>query len=429
MRPLFTLALPAFLAILTPAAGPASEPPVSAFPSASTNAPAAKAPTAADLAKKRLEMLKNQPLDARTIFDGATFPKVDFLNKELVEAAIGAYSLHLRFFDAQWKEVASPEGPGRYGALVELSAPDGVAFRRTVTFFKTPQHYVPALDPYGITARVPAVFGLPDDVQAREQWNISDWIDRDLEDSYQQGDSMAILAAALHDLAADPARWQGFRVWRIEDAWWDELYKRLGENQDYPHLTYLPDGYGKDSRTWPLILFLHGSGERGTDLNKVKKYGPATYAAADHSLPFIIVTPQCPNDEWWEPARLERLLDEVAASYRVDPKRVYVTGLSMGGYGTLDLAATYPDKFAAIAPLSGGEDPGLADRLKAIPAWIFHGAVDATVPPRYSIDLFHALQKLGAPVKLTIYPGVGHGGWDKTYSDPDLYTWFLAQSK
>jgi predicted peptidase len=238
---------------------------------------------------------------------------------------------------------------------------------------------------------------------------------------YQQGDHMAVLVAALHDIAADPARWHGFRIWVVEDAWWAELHRHLGENQDYPHLTYLPDGYGKDQRTWPVILFLHGSGERGTDLKTVMKWGPATYAKSGHPLPFIIITPQCPDDDWWDPARLMRLLDEVAATYRVDPKRIYVTGLSMGGYGTLDLAATYPDKFAAIAPLSGGEDPDLADRLKTVPAWFFHGDDDRTVPTRYSTDLVAALQKLGAPVKLTVYPGVGHGGWDKTYGDPNLY--------
>jgi predicted peptidase len=235
--------------------------------------------------------------------------------------------------------------------------------------------------------------------------------------------------AGLHDLAADPVHWHGLGVWRIDGAWWSELRKRLGENQDYPHLTHLPDGYDKDQRAWPLILFLHGSGERGDDLNIVKNSGPIGYINSGHSLPFIVVTPQCPTDEHWDPARLARLIDQVSAANRVDPKRIYVTGLSMGGYGTFELAATYPEKFAAIAPLSGGENPEIAARLKRIPTWIFHGSDDTTVPTRYSVDIAHAMQKLGAPVKLTIYPGVGHGGWADTYANPELYAWLLAHPK
>jgi predicted peptidase len=101
----------------------------------------------------------------------------------------------------------------------------------------------------------------------------------------------------------------------------------------------------------------------------------------------------------------------------------------MGGYGTFELAARYPDTFAAIAPLSGGANPEIAPRLKKMPAWIFHGAEDDVVPTLYSTNVAAAMQKAGAPVKLTVYPGVGHGDWDKTYSDPALYAWFLEHSK
>jgi predicted peptidase len=174
---------------------------------------------------------------------------------------------------------------------------------------------------------------------------------------------------------------------------------------------------------------LHGSGERGADLNKIKNKGPLDYINKGHPLPFIVITPQCPSDEWWDSARLVRLIDQVAAANRVDPKRIYVTGLSMGGFGSFDLAASYPDKFAAIAPLSGGENPAIAERLKKMPTWIFHGDEDGVVPARYSVDIFHAMQKLGAPVKLTVYPGVGHSGWDTTYDDPEFYAWLLQHSK
>ncbi len=235
----------------------------------------------------------------------------------------------------------------------------------------------------------------------------------------------------MQDISADPARWQGFSYFSIDNAWWAELgRKRLGENQDYNYLSYFPADYDKDpNKHWPLLIFLHGSGERGVDLKMIEKSGPLAWVHQGHPLPMIIIAPQCPPDQWWDPVRLARLIDQVSAQKRVDSKRIYVTGLSMGGYGSVEFAATYPERVTAIASLSGGEDPGLAPRLKAIPSWFFHGADDDTVPPSTSVDLAHALQKLGAPAALTIYPGVGHGKWDMTYNHLALYSWFLSQTK
>ena len=384
--------------------------------------------TVPDLAQARIGLVRNYPLSVKTIFDTPTFPQIDFDNHDLVEAAIGPYTLHTRFFDAQWNEVTAPSAPGRYGALVEFKSCDGLTFTRHVTLFKTAQPYNPSKSPYAVSVDFPAAFGLPADTVAQEQWNVSNWAGNALADAPQDA-QWAALIAGLHDIATDPARCRGFNAWKINNDWWSGLGARLGENQDYLRLIHLPDGYEKDQRRWPLILFLHGSGERGTDLNRLQVQGPQGYINKGHSLPFIVVTPLCPADEWWDARRLARLLDQIEAAYRVDPKRIYVTGLSMGGFGSFDFAATYPDRVAAIAPLSGGEDPDLAQRLRKMPAWIFHGADDDVVPTRLSVDLAHAMQKLGAPVKLTIYPGVGHGDWDVTYRNPALYSWFLAHSK
>jgi predicted esterase len=383
-----------------------------------------------DLAGHRVELIKKLPLVANpSIFDGVTFPKIEFLNKEIVEAAIGSYSLHTRFFDAGWNEVTAPQAPGRYGALVEFKSADGLTFTRGLTLFKTPQPYTPAKDPYDVSVKFPAAFGLSPEAVAREQWNISNWVGGILQNQARNDSNGAVLVAGLHDLAADPNRWHGLTAWTVDDFWWSELHKRLGENQDYKYAIKLPDGYDVDKKEWPLILFLHGTGERGNDLSLLNNQGPLGYINAGHKLPFIVVEPQCPADEWWSSARLSNLIDQLATAYRVDADRIYVTGLSMGGYGSFDLAANYPEKVAALAPLSGGANPEIAGRLKKIPTWIFHGDSDSVVPTRYSVDVFHAMQKAGAPVKLTIYPGVGHWGWDKTYADPAFYAWLLQQSK
>ncbi len=385
---------------------------------------------APDLTQRPVDLLKRQRLAAvPSVFDGATFPKIDFLDKELVEAAVGSYTLHPRFFDAKWNEVTAPTAPGRYGALVEFRSQDGITFTRHLTLFKTAHPYFSPKDPYGVAVKFPAAFGLPVNAMLEEEWNISDWLGRRLENLGRQDGSQAVLLAGLADIAADPARWRGFNIWRIEGAWWAGLQKQLGEARDYQRLVHLPEGYDKDKKAWPLILFLHGSGQRGNNLDAIKNEGPLGYINKGHPIPFIVVSALCPENEWWNPEQLAHLLDEISSTYRVDPKRIYLTGLSMGGDGTWDLAATYPEKFAAIAPVAGEENPGIAERLKKMPTWIFHGSEDDIVFTRYSIGVADAMRKLGAPVKLTIHPGVGHGGWELAYHNPELYAWFLQHSR
>ena len=401
---------------------------------ASTNAApvSGDAPASAvDPAKKRLDMLKNQPVTGKTIFSGDSFPKIDLMNRDLVEAAVGPVTQTTRYFDAQWNEVTAPKAPGRYGAIITFSAANGPSWTRRITLYKTSRPYFWPTDPYQVSVEFPAAFSVPPAVAVGQVWNIRAAARRAFGDAETGDDYFARLQAALQDIAADPARWQGFSYSFIDHTWWAELGRRkLGEDQDYKYLSYVPSDYDKDAaKHWPLLIFLHGSGERGDDLKMLNKWGPLTWVGPAHPEPMIIIEPQCPEDQWWDPVRVARLIDQISAQKRVDPKRVYLTGLSMGGYGTLEFAATYPQRVTAIASLSGGENPGLAPRLKDIPSWFFHGAVDDTVPPSSSIELAHALQKLGAPAELTIYSGVGHDKWDMTYNHPALYSWFLSQSK
>jgi predicted peptidase len=196
------------------------------------------------------------------------------------------------------------------------------------------------------------------------------------------------------------------------------------------YLLFLPENYEKDANTkFPMILFLHGSGERGDDLNKVKVHGPPKIVDSKKDFPFILVSPQCPANGWWDSFQLITLLDEIQSKYRVDPDRVYLTGLSMGGYGTWDLVQRYPTRFAAIAPICGAGNPVMVRRFKDVPAWVFHGDADPTVPVARADEMVEALKKVGAEVKYTRYPGVGHDSWTATYNNPELYTWFLAHKR
>jgi predicted peptidase len=196
------------------------------------------------------------------------------------------------------------------------------------------------------------------------------------------------------------------------------------------YLLYLPKDY-EQQESWPLLLFLHGAGERGDDIDLVKKHGPPKLIAAGKDFPFIVVSPQCPRGRWWETFELAALLDEIEENYKVDKDRVYVTGLSMGGFGTWALAAYQPERFAAMAPICGGGDPIRARFAAAVPAWVFHGAKDPVVPLERSETMVEALKKArgSVEVKFTIYPEAGHDAWTETYDNPEFYQWLLEHKR
>jgi len=198
------------------------------------------------------------------------------------------------------------------------------------------------------------------------------------------------------------------------------------------YLLYLPKEYGKDAeKKWPLILFLHGAGERGDDLNRVKVHGIPKIIEQKDDFPFIAVSPQCPQTSWWtgEVDTLKALLDEIVGKYAVDQDKIYLTGLSMGGYGSWALGIAYPDKFAAIVPICGGGDPKRVTVLKDVPIWVFHGAKDSVVQLAESEKMVNALKEAGGDVKFTVYPDADHDSWTATYDNPELYEWLLKQTR
>ena len=206
------------------------------------------------------------------------------------------------------------------------------------------------------------------------------------------------------------------------------------------YLLYLPKEYdAKDSaKKWPLILFLHGSGERGSDVAKVAVHGPPKLVKNGKDLPFIIVSPQCPAGRGWDNATLLALLNETIAQHNVDTSRVYLTGLSMGGYETWSLGLKYPERFAAIAPICGGGQTAdvkplaqeKAAALKSLGVWAFHGAKDPTVKLEQSQRMVAELKQAGCKdVELTIYPEAGHDSWTESYNNPKLFEWFLQHQR
>ena len=207
------------------------------------------------------------------------------------------------------------------------------------------------------------------------------------------------------------------------------LRKRIIKAVTCRYLLHLPSGYARSRKRWPLLLFLHGAGERGDDLELIKKHGLPKFLDERPEFPFIVVSPQCLAEQWWDTDLLITLLDTVCAEYRVDKSRVYVTGLSMGGYGTWALALAQPRRFAAIVPICGGGNRLLAKRIAHLPAWVFHGAEDEAVPLEQSEQMVEALRAAGGEPRFTVYPETGHDSWTETYNNPEVFEWLLSQRR
>ncbi len=210
------------------------------------------------------------------------------------------------------------------------------------------------------------------------------------------------------------------------------LSKNITKKISVDYILHFPENYKKQKHDYPLIVFLHGSGERGNDLSKLSIHGPLKYIENGNKLDAIILAPQCPDKEVWDMDVLTTLIKEVVLKNRVNYTRVYLTGLSMGGYATWELALKHPEMFAAIAPICGRINYTFLENIRNLkdkPIWVFHGAKDEVVPISNSKRIVKALTNIGANPKFTIYPEAGHNSWSKPYSDPYFYTWMLSQEQ
>ena len=231
----------------------------------------------------------------------------------------------------------------------------------------------------------------------------------------------------------------------------ESLISRKGE---LPYRIMMPKRYNPDIK-YPLLIFLHGSGERGSDNQAQLKHGASLFASDSirEKYPAIVVFPQCEEDGYWvklkydlldegvdilfpraivawkEQAMLEDLLKELKKSLPVDEDRIYIGGLSMGAMGTFELVRRNPREFAAAFAICGGANPAIAGKLKRLPWWIFHGDADQVVPIRYSRQLVESMRRQDIDVKFTTYPGVGHDSWTPTFANPELLEWLFAQVK
>ena len=226
-------------------------------------------------------------------------------------------------------------------------------------------------------------------------------------------------------------------------------------NDTLPYRILLPVNYDANTK-YPLIYFLHGSGERGNDNEKQLVHGGKLFLKDDvrRDYPAIVVFPQCPQNSSWTNLKSKRgadgkrvldfsadtpvtkgmqmaqaLLHQLLNNYGVKKKQVYIGGLSMGGMGTFEIVRREPSLFAAAIPICGGGNPDVKKKMKKVKWWIFHGAKDTSVPLELSVQMHEALLKKGAQAKLTIYPEAGHNSWDSAFAEPGLLPWLFAQHR
>ncbi len=209
----------------------------------------------------------------------------------------------------------------------------------------------------------------------------------------------------------------------------DQIATKFDIEGAYNFWLFLPEDYGKSKKKFPLMIFLHGAGERGDNIDKVKVHGPPKLVEKDKEFPFILISPQCPKGSWWSPEILLKILDVAIEQYDVDESRIYLTGLSMGGFGTWRTACQHPDRFAAIIPICGGGPVEKADKLRDVPVWAFHGARDNVVALKNSQKMVKAVQDSQGQAKLTIYPEARHDSWTETYNNKEIYDWLLKHRK
>ncbi len=359
------------------------------------------------------------------VFSQKAFPQGQFADPSLVEDLIGPHTLKTTYYNAAHELVTTADAPGRYGAIMEITTEAGQTFKRFATLFRQPEIANWDEMRLSVSAQFPKGAGIDPAVLQQQSFTLASHL-KDRFTDFGSNPQAAVVLAALYETKPG-----GHARAAVRDAiWWHDLKKKTGDLQPYKYLTYLPADYDADAaRRWPLILFLHGSGQCGANLDAVKAAGLPARLEHDHSLPFIVIAPQNPADVDWNPADLSDALDQTIQRLRVDATRIYLTGLSLGGYGTWMMASQYSARFAAAVPICGAWDPTDAPLLQDIPIWAFHGAKDDVVPLRDDQDMVEAVKKVGGNIRFTIDPAAAHDSWTAAYARDDLYTWLLQHQR
>ncbi len=341
--------------------------------------------------------------------DRASFPQVQWENPYEAEKLLGRFPLRVRWFDTHGKQVERPQGAGHYTALVEGLSPDGITIRRAKRFQcenvspSPPQRGDETPTPVAVSEEIAPILNMT---------------------GAGTGDVLGLSYVAPIEeqeraAVVEPSTGTSAQL----------LDRSVRKGQTCLYWLHLPEGYGQTERKWPMILFLHGSFAQGRDLSRIGRPVPPPVEEIRKDFPFVVVTPQCPDEyDAWPSDLLADLIDDVVRRYAVDARRVYVTGVSLGGRGSWSLACDYPERVAALVPVCGGYDhPERIHRIKNVPVWAFHGDQDGVVPFARTRKMVEDLKACGGNIRFTAYAGAGHNISGRVYRSKELYEWLLQQ--
>ena len=340
------------------------------------------------------------------------FPEVRWTNPYHVEKLLGEFAIQVRWFDSRAEKVSKPQGAGSYTAVIEGVGPDGITIRRAKRFYCSAERKVGKLESEtGVGWR-------------RHPSLIESGLEESIIQLVKQGYDGSLAVSFLAERRKETG--QSTLSPGKHAQSFDRLITR---GQSCLYWLYLPEGHSKKSQKWPMILFLHGSFQQGRDLSTIGTPIPPNVDDIKNDFPFVVVTPQCPDEyDAWPSDLLVDLVDEIVLKYDVDARRVFVTGVSLGGRGSWSVAVDYPDRFAAIVPVCGTYDhPERIGRIKDVPVWAFHGDQDKVVLFSDVKKMVEDLKACGGNVKFTVYQGAGHGISGRTYRNKELYEWLLQQ--
>jgi predicted esterase len=393
--------------------------------------PTTVTPADADAARRRA--FERAELAFGAVFSGDSFPSVDFEVPGWIETLVGPYTVAVTYYDAGYNEVSRAESPGRYGAIARIETEAGLTRQEHITLYRQSQRvHWSRWDRWQPTGGgdLPNWLGIPRGVIEAQRALLAEHAKWRTRDALGEDPGLAVLLAGLSEMSPDdPPATDRTSPEQRDRRWWFGLRRKLGL-VDTKHLLYIPAGYEQDpDRQWPMIVYLHGAGARGDDLAKIQRAGLPRRLLTEKDFPFLVVSPLCAAGHWWLPVEVVTLMDEIIAEHRVDPDRVYLTGVSMGGFGSWQTAVEFPNRFAAVAPVCGGGDPADAARIADVPIWAFHGAKDPLVPLRQSVDMVEAVRAAGGEPALTVYPNGGHAIQSLVYNDDRLYDWFLSNRR
>ena len=361
------------------------------------------------------------------VFLGPEFPHGDFDPGRMVHRCLFPAKYTITFYNAQYEEVKQADTPGRYGAVVRMYFGIGkYEVDRFVTLYREPTKVLWGERFWPMSVQIPDG-DLDPTVVSNQQTEISEI----LRDSLVGGDigsrNLAILLAGLTETKpTDPPAVQRTNIFARDSAWWDGLRQRIGLEEKYPYMVDLPSGYDADpAKKWPLIVYLHSASESGTNFQSVRQSGLDFEIVHGRQVPAIVLSPQYPYYEEWNPRILAKLMDEISAKYRVDPDRLYLTG----GPGTWNMAMAFPERLAAISTIWCDTDVDDAARLKDVPVWAFDDDTGKeNTPTSLVFELVDAVRKAGGHAHLTL-ADPRNDVWVQTYSTDAMYTWLLAQKR